>query len=30
LVRAEGPLAKRRDGLPPLGQLKVREVARWS
>jgi hypothetical protein len=30
LIRAERPLPKRRDGLPPLGQLKIGEVAGWS
>ncbi len=30
LIRPERPLAERHDGLPPLGQLKIGEVARWS
>ena len=30
LVGPERLLAERRDGLPPLGQLKIGEMARWS
>jgi hypothetical protein len=30
LVCPESTLAELRDSLPPLGQLKIGEVARWS